>query len=170
MHILDVFGAGKAIAGGKTAQFPNSETCANCHADIVKEWRRLGDGARRDEPVHDRPDRAGGRAEHEQPKHALGQLCVNCHGPIGATDHRVADAALPGDVRLERPGATGKHNLILAEGVSCVVCHALGATPGGRAGADPCHSEHSGNSSLGTFQGPPQSDPNLIPVPGPPGD
>ena len=97
--------------------------------------------------------------------HELGQLCVNCHGPIGATITGSETLPFPGTADSSDPGATGKRNLILAEGVSCVVCHALGDAPGRASGAVPFLPNHSGNSSLGRFQGPPQSDPDLVPVP-----
>jgi hypothetical protein len=164
VHILDVFGAGKTIVGGEAAQFPNSDTCATCHSDIAKEWRGsvMAHGVTSPFMI---AQTALAVQKNKAEGHALGQLCVNCHGPIGASITGSETLPFPGTVNSSDPQATSKHDLILAEGVSCVVCHALGAAPGVRSGAIPFLPNHSGNSSLGAFQGPSQSDPNLVPVP-----
>ncbi len=165
VHILDVFGAGKAVAGGRAAQFPSSQSCATCHADIAREWKSsvMAHGVTSPFMV---AQTALAVQKNLAEGHALGQLCVNCHGPIGASITGSDTLPFPGTVNSSDPEATGKHDLILAEGVSCVVCHALGTTaPGVGTGADPFPVDHSGNSSLGRFQGPPQSNPDLIPVP-----
>jgi hypothetical protein len=164
VHILDVFGAGKAVLGGRAAQFPSSETCANCHAEIAKEWRGsvMAHGVTSPFMV---AQTALAVQQNNAAGHALGQLCVNCHGPIGASLTRSDTLPFPGTADSSDPAATSKRDLILAEGVSCVVCHALGDAPGRATGALPFLPNHSGLSSLGEFQGPPQSNPDLIPVP-----
>jgi hypothetical protein len=164
VHILDVFGAGKAVAGGKTAQFPSSQSCANCHAEIAAQWEGsvMAHGVTSPFMV---AQTALAVQKNQAAGHALGQLCVNCHGPIGATITGSDTLPFPGTVNSSDPGATSKRNLILAEGVSCIVCHALGDAPGRASGADPFPVNESGNSSLGEFHGPDQSNPDLVPVP-----
>ena len=164
VHILDVFGAGRAAFGGKTAQFPSSQSCANCHSEVAEEWRGsvMAHGVTSPFMV---AQNALAVDENEKAGHALGQLCVNCHGPIGATITGSQKLPFPGTENSSDPGATGKRNLIMAEGVSCVVCHALGDAPGPATGAIPFRPNKSGLSSLGNFRGPPQSNPPPIPVP-----
>ena len=165
VHILDVFGAGKAVAGGDGA-VPDLADLRDCHSDIAKEWRRLGHGPRRHQPVHGRQTTLA--VEKNPPEgHALRQLCVNCHGPIGASITGSRHAALPGDRRLERPGGDEQAQPDPGRGRELRrVPRAGGDAAGAGYGRRPlARREQSGNSSLGTFQGPPQSDPNLIPVP-----
>ncbi len=165
VHILDVFGAGKAVVGGEKAQFPSSQTCAGCHADIAEEWNASVMAHGVTSPIMV-AQTALALEQNAAAGHALGQLCVNCHGPIGATITKSERLPFPGTADSSDPGATGKRNLILAEGVSCVVCHALGAPPDRASGAVPFLPNHSGNSSLGEFQGPPPTTgPDLVPVP-----
>ncbi|HXJ66936.1 MAG TPA: multiheme c-type cytochrome, partial [Actinomycetota bacterium] len=165
VHILDVFGAGKAIAGGEAAQFPSSETCVNCHSQIAREWRSSVMAHGVTSPFMVAQTNLAVE-ENAKEGHAIDQLCVNCHGPIGASITGSSTLPYPGTADSSDPAATSKRDLILAEGVSCVVCHALGTQPPGvLAGASPWPAKESGNSSLGSFQGPPQSDPNLVPVP-----
>ncbi|MFL5799194.1 MAG: multiheme c-type cytochrome [Actinomycetota bacterium] len=164
VHVLDVFGAGRAAFGGKTAQFPSSQSCAGCHSEVAEEWRGsvMAHGITSPFMV---AQTALAVRQNRNDGHVLGQLCVNCHGPIGATITGSDTLPFPGTANSTDPGATGKRNLIMAEGVSCVVCHALGDAPGRATGADPFLPNKSGLSSLGDFHGPRQSNPPPIPVP-----
>jgi mono/diheme cytochrome c family protein len=163
VHVADVFGAGKAL-GGAVAQFPSSRSCAGCHTAVARQWRTSVMSHGVTSPIMV-AQTALAVEENRREGHALGQLCVNCHGPIGATITGSDTLPFPGTTSSSDPTATGRRNLVLAEGVSCVVCHALDAVPGVGQGAEPFHPNRSGLSSLGTFQGPPQSNPDLIPVP-----
>jgi len=164
VHIADVFGAGRAAFGGRAAQFPNSKACANCHADITRQWRSsvMSHGVTSPFMV---AQTALAVRENANANLALGQLCVNCHGPIGAAITGSATLPFPGTVNSTDPGDTGSHDLVLAEGVSCVVCHALDAAPGVGEGSAPFHPNESGLTSLGSFAGPNQSNPDPVPVP-----
>jgi Cytochrome c554 and c-prime len=171
VHILDVFGAGRAAFGGKTAQFPSSQSCANCHSEVADQWRSSVMAHALTSPFMVAQNNLAVTKNKEQrtegqTKFDLGQLCVNCHGPVGAAITGAELLPLPGTSDSSDPGATSKHNLIMAEGVSCVVCHALQAAPGPASGGlHPLLPRKSGLSSLGNFEGPGLTNPDPIPVP-----
>jgi hypothetical protein len=166
VHIADVFGAGRAAFGGEAKQFPSSRSCAGCHSTIAKEWRTSVMAHGVTSPLMIAQTALAVKKNADE-GHPIGQLCVNCHGPVGAvisgSDTLPFKAGIGNP--LEGPEATSPHDLILAEGVSCVICHALDNTPKVGEGADPFKINQSGLSSLGTMHGPalPGGDP--IPVP-----
>jgi len=161
VHVLDVFGAGRAAFGGDAKQFPASASCASCHSVIARQWHRSVMSHAVTSPVM-----IAQTALALKMNPSLGQFCVNCHGPVGATI--TGNTTLPFEVGVgdpTDPQGGNPHDLILAEGVSCVVCHALDAAPAVGSGAAPFRVNTSGLTSLGAFTGPPLTDPPPVPVP-----
>lgn len=105
------------VEGAPLGAFERSEECANCHAAIYKQWR----GSMHAQAM----SRATMVAQTNQDlrttlKGARGpdpkDLCINCHGPIGAA--LSSQSELP--LTASGPLADDK---LLMEGVSCVACH-----------------------------------------------
>lgn len=106
-----------AIDGAPLGAFERSEECANCHAAIYKQWR----GSMHAQAMF----RATMVAQTNQDllttlKGTQGpdpkDLCINCHGPIGAA--LSAESKLP----LAASGPLADETLLM-EGISCVACH-----------------------------------------------
>src|SRR6187399_1640257 len=106
-----------AVEGSALGGFERSEECANCHATIVKQWR----GSMHAQAMF----RATMIAQTNQDlkttlKGTQGpdpkDLCINCHGPIGAA--LSSQSELP----LAASGPLSDQKL-LNEGISCVACH-----------------------------------------------
>jgi hypothetical protein len=152
VHILDVFGVGRTLFGGQGKDFPASAACGNCHTEIVEQWHRGVMSHAQTSPVM-----IAQTALALQKNPGFGQVCVNCHAPIGA--------ALTGATTLPLAGDS-TDPIVNTEGVTCVVCHALERAPpklSGASGDFPI--VPADRSSLGRLAGPPLEDPPGIPVP-----
>lgn len=106
-----------AVEGAPLGAFERSEECANCHAAIYKQWK----GSMHAQAMV----RATMVAQTNQDlkttlKNTQGpdpkDLCINCHGPIGAA--LSSQSELP----LAASGAFADQELLM-EGISCVACH-----------------------------------------------
>lgn len=164
VHILDVFGAGRAAFGGAATQFPSSESCANCHSQIANDWKQsvMSHGATSPIMIAQVQLAVQKNIENGTP---LGTICTACHGPIGVELTGAEVLPFPGTDASSDPNATGKRNRVLAEGVTCVVCHALDAAPPPGSGAFGMPVNKSGLSSLGKVTGPILPGGPPIPVP-----
>jgi hypothetical protein len=107
-----------AIAGLTLGGFATADACESCHASIVAEWRQSMHAHAMTSPVMIaqtnqvlRRVLQGARAPDPQ------EICVNCHGPLGAV--LTEQASLPLVSPLGKLGEPG----LLNEGVSCAVCH-----------------------------------------------
>lgn len=106
-----------AVDGAPLGAFERSEECANCHAAIFKQWK----GSMHAQAMF----RATMVAQTNQDlkttlKGTQGpdpkDLCINCHGPIGAA--LSSQSELP----LAASGPFADEELLM-EGISCVACH-----------------------------------------------
>ena len=109
-------------AGGLTfGGFETSEACVSCHKTIVEQWRRSMHSHAMTSPIMiaqtNQVVRTSLRgASSPDPL----EICVNCHGPLGA--------ALSEQATLPLTASMGDEEL-LNEGVSCAVCHQWDGTP-----------------------------------------
>ncbi len=106
-----------AVDGAPLGAFERSEECANCHAAIYKQWKgsmhaqamvRATMVAQTNQDLKTTLKGSQG----PDPK----DLCINCHGPIGAA--LSGQSALP----LTASGPLADQELLM-EGISCVACH-----------------------------------------------
>jgi hypothetical protein len=109
-----VFPVGYAPAEA-LAGFARSEECEQCHRQIYEEWRESMHAHAANSPVMiaqtNQLIRAElGAAASPDPR----QICVNCHGPLGAA--LASQATLP----FERALYSDE---LLNEGIGCNVCH-----------------------------------------------
>lgn len=112
-----------AISGAALGGFESAETCGNCHARAVSEWRRSMHARAMTSPVMVSQSnlvlsRVLSSAAYPDPK----RICVNCHGPLGAALTSGTQLPLTADSPL-------KDDALLNEGISCSVCHQWNGTP-----------------------------------------
>jgi hypothetical protein len=112
-----------AISGSSLGGFETAETCANCHAATVTEWRRSMHAHALTSPVMVAQSNQVlaqilAQASYPDPK----RVCVNCHGPIGAALTSGTSLPLSADSALSETA-------LLNEGVSCAVCHQWDGKP-----------------------------------------
>ncbi len=105
-----------AINGAALGGFQRSEACVDCHGAIYAEWKLSMHAHAMNGPImiaqtNEVLKRILGSAPAPDPQ----EICVNCHGPVGAALTR--QASLPFTA-----GAFGDEQL-LNEGISCSVCH-----------------------------------------------
>ena len=115
IHVGDVLGLKDKVAASETDAFPDSAACAECHTDIVDEWRLAMHSIAQTNPT---VVAQTALALQEYPE--FGQVCTNCHSPIGTQIAPSTTYPLPG----EEGGAQ-----ILSDGVTCWTCHALPGQP-----------------------------------------
>jgi hypothetical protein len=112
-----------AVSGSSLGGFESAQTCGNCHARAVEEWRRSMHAHAMTSPVmvaqsNQVLSQVLAQAAYPDPK----RICVNCHGPIGAA--LTSSTTLP----LSTDSSFSETRL-LNEGVSCSVCHQWNGTP-----------------------------------------
>jgi hypothetical protein len=98
-----------------------SSACSDCHAEIYEEWKASMHAHAMNSPLmiaqtNHVVDRVLGNTATPDPK----EICINCHGPVGAMLTRQATLPLEG-------GQFG-NDAFLNEGISCVVCHQWAGT------------------------------------------
>jgi len=164
VHIFDVFGGGRVAFGGEAREFPSSETCAGCHSQIAKQWHQSVMSHAVSSPVMI-AQVALAVKENREAGHPLGTICTACHGPIGTALTNKDTLPFKSDVGLPTDPEGGGKDLVLGEGVTCVVCHALDNAPGVGDGAKPLPVNHAGLTSLGVMHGPKLPGGEPIPVP-----
>ncbi len=152
IHIFDVLGVTKKVFANEADEFPSSAQCADCHSEIVREWSTA---------VHSVAQTSAttvaqtALALKEDP--AIGQICTNCHAPIGTILEPSDTFPLPG----EDGGAE-----VLSEGVTCWTCHTVSEIPGeGRGAGDLFPVARAGTRSFGTVFNPPMPGDPPLPVP-----
>lgn len=101
---------------GATIGFEPASSCATCHATIYEEWRHSMHAHAMTSPImiaqtNQVAARVLGNASSEE----LREICVNCHGPVGALVSRGNTLPLPAEALSNRA--------ILDDGVSCAACH-----------------------------------------------
>lgn len=152
VHVLDVFGAGRAVFGDAASEFASSADCGDCHTDITDEWFLSQHADAQLSPIT-----VAQTALAVEKDPSIGAFCVNCHAPVGA--QLTGAQVFP----LDEEGHLGN---ILSEGVTCTACHTLRNPPGLRRGGEPGFPvQRRGSTTLGTVYGPPLRDPPPLPVP-----
>ena len=115
IHVADVLGLTNKVLADEASRFPDSGQCADCHSDIVREWKLAIHSAAQTTPT---TVAQTALALQEDPN--IGQVCTNCHAPIGTQIAPSATFPLPG----QEGGPT-----VVSEGVTCWTCHALPDKP-----------------------------------------
>ena len=152
IHVGDVLGLKDKVSASETDAFPDSAACAECHTDIVDEWRLAMHSIAQTNPT---VVAQTALALEEFPE--FGQVCTNCHAPIGTRIAPSATFPLPG----QDEGAQ-----ILGDGVTCWTCHALPESPPeGRGGLDGFPVNRAGARSFGFVFSPPIQGEFPLPVP-----
>lgn len=106
-----------SVEGTSLGGFEPSEECANCHAAIVKQWRGSLHARAMSRPTmiaqtnQDLKTTLKG-SKGPDPK----DLCINCHGPLGAALTSQSELPLNSSALLSDP-------VLLNDGVSCAACH-----------------------------------------------
>lgn len=106
------------VEGTSFGAFETADACEGCHAEIVEQWRGSLHARAMSRPTmitqtnQDLKKTLKG-TEAPDPK----DLCINCHGPVGAL--LTSQSALP----LGSEGHLLSNEQLLNEGVSCSVCH-----------------------------------------------
>lgn len=150
IHVSDVLGFTDEVVAGEAHDFPDSGQCADCHTDIVDEWKLAMHSIAQTNPT---VIAQTALALREYPE--FGQVCTNCHAPIGT---QIA----PGTT-FPLQGQDGG-DAILADGVTCWTCHALPQAPAeGQGGLDGFPVNRAGARSYGFVFAPPVRSP--LPVP-----
>lgn len=150
IHISDVLGLTQKVFANEADAFPASGQCADCHSDIVGEWMLAIHSSAQTTPT---TVAQTALALKEDP--AIGQICTNCHAPIGT---QIA----PSDT-FPLPGEGG--DAILADGVTCWTCHALPEAPTEIRGAvDDFPVNRAGTRSFGSVFSPPLGEEFPLPV------
>lgn len=182
-HIVDVLGATHEVfAGDAKNATPTVSQCADCHADIAKEFRESSMAhaqtgtimeaqlpvtlAHNEELAQDAAlsDRLG----HDQSavNAAAAPTCINCHAPVGSKFVNDPEAVLPlsQGVGATKAAVSGGNAAVQSDGVSCVVCHSQAVATPELSGAGGFDIRTSNGASFGTVYGPLFTDPNPLPV------
>ncbi len=106
----------EALEGVSAGAFEPSHACKDCHQSIYDEWRQSMHAHGMTSPLMIAQTNLVVRQVLSQTSSPdPREVCVNCHGPVGALMTREATLPLSG-------GELGDEEL-LNDGVSCVVCH-----------------------------------------------
>jgi hypothetical protein len=188
-HVWDVLGGTRAVAG-EEERFAASSECADCHGTVFDEWVgstmahaatstineaqlpiTLSENVRL---VEDFDGSASltlltGRDLDDDSQQdfleATGQVCIDCHMPVGGSFTEDPLALLPfGEGDSEVDG----NEAVVSDGVGCIVCHTIDEPPVEIQGAaalvgDAMEGEVSGGT-FGTMYGPIFEDPGPLPV------
>jgi hypothetical protein len=103
---------------GTAPGFTTADACESCHASIVAEWRQSMHAHAMTSPVMvAQTNQVLKRVLEAQRAPDPREICVNCHGPLGAA--LTEQASLPLVSPIEALGDPRELN----EGISCAVCH-----------------------------------------------
>lgn len=121
LHVFFAYdGPARIVIPGKPAGasigFEPAASCAGCHAAIYAEWRHSMHAHAMTSPVMiAQTNQVAARVLGSGSPEELQEICVNCHGPVGALVSRGNTLPLPEGALSDRA--------ILDDGVSCAVCH-----------------------------------------------
>ena len=78
IHVADVLGLKEKVSASEAHEFPDSAQCANCHTDIVDEWKLAMHAIAQTNPT------VIAQTELALQKYPdFEAVCTNCHAPIG---------------------------------------------------------------------------------------
>lgn len=125
IHIWETLRVPNALVANEVQGLPPASACADCHSEIVAEWKIAMHSQAQNAPIITAQTNL---ALEKFP--AFGRACNNCHAPIGTA--LTGTPTLPIDVenqlRLYPNGA------VIDDGVTCVVCHTISEAPEERRG------------------------------------
>ncbi|HEY6557095.1 MAG TPA: multiheme c-type cytochrome [Polyangiaceae bacterium] len=105
-----------AIPGVTLGGFEKADACERCHESIVRQWRTSMHARAMTSPLMiAQTNQVVARVFQGNAQDPTAKICVNCHGPLGAT--LTSSASLP--LVAENLG----DDTLVNEGVSCAVCH-----------------------------------------------
>jgi hypothetical protein len=121
-----------AIPGVTLGGFDTADACERCHESIVKQWRTSMHARAMTSPLMiAQTNQVVAQVFQGNTRDTTAKICVNCHGPLGAT--LTSSATLP--LQAENLG----DDRLVNEGVSCAVCHQWRGT------------SHTGGAGLASF-------------------
>ena len=128
VHVWDTLHVRNAISKSEVRGLPPATACADCHAEIVQEWKLAMHSQAQNAPIVIAQTNL---ALEKYP--AFGRACNNCHAPIGTaiTDTPTLPIDIQNVLRAHPNGA------VVDDGVTCVVCHTLANAPEERRGMEP---------------------------------
>ena len=151
IHVADVVGLTQRVFADEADALPASEQCAGCHVEVVREWMLAIHSS-----AQTTPTTVAQTAIALEQDPAIGQICTNCHAPLGT---QIA----PSDT-FPLPGEGGE--AVLSDGVTCWTCHALPEAPTELRGAeDDFPVNRAEGRSFGTVFSTPLEDEPPLPVP-----
>jgi hypothetical protein len=101
---------------GATLGFEPASSCAGCHQSIYEEWRHSMHAHAMTSPVMiAQTNQVAARVLGQTESGDLKEICVNCHGPVGALVSEGNTLPLPEEALSVRA--------ILDDGISCAACH-----------------------------------------------
>ena len=138
VHIWETLHVTNAISGSELRGLPSATACADCHAEIVQEWKLAMHSQAQNAPIIIAQTNL---ALEKFPE--FDRACNNCHAPIGTaiTDTPTLPIDLENVLRVHPNGA------VIDDGVTCVVCHTLANAPPELRGIDPDFPVVQGNAN-----------------------
>lgn len=101
---------------GATLGFEPAASCAGCHATIYEEWRHSMHAHAMTSPVMiAQTNLVAARVLAGENAAEIREICVNCHGPVGALVSHGNTLPLPEEALSDRA--------LLDDGISCAACH-----------------------------------------------
>ncbi|HET9956138.1 MAG TPA: multiheme c-type cytochrome [Polyangiaceae bacterium] len=123
------------------ASFEPAQTCAQCHARVVEEWRSSMHAHALSGPIMIAQTNLAARTTLQAgPTPDPKQICVNCHGPLAARLSPSDKLPVPALQTTTLTPWLDAQNSLLTDGVNCIACHAADGEP------------HTGGAALTAFQ------------------
>src|SRR4029077_16549646 len=178
-HVWDVLGGTQAAFGSDKTAFVASNSCADCHNDIVQDWKlsAMADAQTGTIMEAQLPVTLG---ENEQLAAQLGaeqkarfdtaaKSCINCHAPVGAPFAKDINSLLPlnaeGSAADGGVAVSGGNAAVNSDGIGCITCHTQQAPPAELAGFLPLPVAKQSANNYGIQYGPLFTDPDPVPIP-----
>ena len=178
-HVWDVLGGTQAAFGDEKTAFVASDSCADCHSEIVEDWKLSSMSEAQTGTIMEAqlPITIG---ENETLAETLGadqqaifdssaKSCINCHVPVGAPFAQDITALLPFDAEGSAAdggvAVSGGNASVQSDGIGCISCHTQEAPPAELAGFGPIPVASQSANNFGIQYGPLFEDPDPVPVP-----
>jgi hypothetical protein len=178
-HVWDVLGGTQAAFGSDKTAFVASNSCADCHDDVVQDWKlsSMADAQTGTIMEAQLPVTLG---ENEQLATDLGatqqalfdaaaKTCINCHAPVGAPFAKDINTLLPlnakGSAADGGVAVSGGNAAVNSDGIGCITCHTQQAPPAELAGFGPLPVAKQSANTYGIQYGPLFTNPDPVPIP-----
>ena len=163
-HVWDVLGGTQAAFGSDKTAFVASNSCADCHDDVVQDWKlssmadaqtgtimeaQLPVTLGENEQLADRP-----RCDAAGPVRLAAKTCINCHAPVGAPFAKDINTLLAAErrglgrrrgscrQRRQRGSELRRHRVHHLSHATGTSCRARGLRPASRREASREHLRH----------------------------